>query len=174
MCPISRGVVRRRFPPWARGCCCSTPKFTTGAARTRSAVLQNGLFQLARDYFEKAAAAANPPPEVQARVKQYLFRGRKAPIASSLVRSRVLWQPISIGRQCRGLIRIPNTRLPLLSLCSLTRPFNKQAYGSVFGSGSLLYSYELETQNRDTLEVTTVNYVTISTGGSPARSRSPR
>src|SRR5437764_14988347 len=37
--------------------------------------------------------------------------------------------------------------------------FVKQASGSMFGSGSLLYSYDMETQNRDTLEVTSVTYL---------------
>ena len=41
----------------------------------------------------------------------------------------------------------------------LNTPFTKQASGSVFGSGSAIYSYDLETQNRDTLEVTSVGYL---------------
>ena len=41
----------------------------------------------------------------------------------------------------------------------LNTPFTKQGSGSVFGSGSLLYSYDLETQNRDTFEITGVGYL---------------
>ena len=41
----------------------------------------------------------------------------------------------------------------------LNSQFLKQASGSIFASGSLLYSYDLETQNRDTLDVTSVGYI---------------
>jgi hypothetical protein len=41
----------------------------------------------------------------------------------------------------------------------LNNQFVRQASGSIFGSGSLLYSYDLQTQNRDTLEVTSVGYL---------------
>ena len=41
----------------------------------------------------------------------------------------------------------------------LNSQFVKQPSGSVFASGSLLYSYDLETQNHDLLDVTSVGYV---------------
>ena len=41
----------------------------------------------------------------------------------------------------------------------LGNQFTKQASGSIFGSGSAMYSYDLETQNRDTLDVTGAGYL---------------
>ncbi len=43
--------------------------------------------------------------------------------------------------------------------CCWANQFTKQASGSIFGSGSALYSYDLETQNRDTLDVTGAAYL---------------
>jgi hypothetical protein len=53
------------------------------------------------------------------------------------------------------------TPIPIFgpALITLNAPFTKQASGSIFASGSLLYSYDLETQNRDTLEATSVSYL---------------
>ena len=93
--------------------------------------LKMGSYELARDYFDKALAA-NPPPEVKARVEQ-----SDANVAGS---SQIL---------------TPVFPFPVL----LNTPFTKQGSGSVFGSGSLLYSYDLETQNRDTFEITGVGYL---------------
>src|SRR5205823_7459167 len=42
---------------------------------------------------------------------------------------------------------------------TLNTPFTKQASGSIFGSGSTLYSYDLQTQSRDTLDVTSAIYL---------------
>ena len=41
----------------------------------------------------------------------------------------------------------------------LNNQFTKQGSGSIFGSGSVLYSYDLQTQSRDTLDVTGATYL---------------
>ena len=60
-----------------------------------------GSYDLARDYFEKAAAA-NPPPEVRARIDEYLAQIDKASIAPSPFRLYFSRRPIPDRRQCRA------------------------------------------------------------------------
>jgi Tetratricopeptide repeat len=111
-----------------------------------------GSYDLARAYFAKAAAG-NPPPAVRQRIDDYLaqidraqsrhhfsgylfFGGQYQSDANVAPSSPLIFSPIG----------------PVL----LNSQFTKQASGSLFGTGSLLYSYDLETQNRDTLDVTAV------------------
>ena len=115
-----------------------------------------GSYELARDYFERAAAA-NPPPEVRARVQQYLAEIERAQSRHHLTGYIFFGPQHQSDANVAGASQFltPVFPFPLL----LNAPFTKQASGSVFGSGSLLYSYDLETQSRDTLEVTTVGYL---------------
>jgi hypothetical protein len=115
-----------------------------------------GSYKLARDYFEKAIEA-NPPPQVQAGAEQYLSeieRGQSRQHLSGYVFFGGQYQS---DANVAGSSQILTPVFPFPVL--LNTPFTKQASGSIFSSGSLLYSYDLETQNRDSFEVTGVGYL---------------
>ncbi|HMD67112.1 MAG TPA: tetratricopeptide repeat protein, partial [Stellaceae bacterium] len=113
-----------------------------------------GSFDLARAYFEKAVSA-NPPSEVRARVDQYL-----AQIESSESRHHLSGYVFS-GVQYQTDANVAGSSLILSPVGSvvLGNQFTKQASGSIFTSGSAVYSYDLETQNRDTLDITDATYL---------------
>jgi hypothetical protein len=113
-----------------------------------------GSYDIARDYFAKAAAA-NPPPEVRARIDQYL-----AEIEKSQSRHHVSGYFFT-GIQYQTDANVAGSSLILSPIgpVLLGNQFTKQASGSVFASGSAVYSYDLETQNRDTLDVTGAGYL---------------
>jgi hypothetical protein len=111
-----------------------------------------GSYDLARAYFDKAAAA-NPPPAVRRRIDEYL-----AQIDKAQSRHHVSGYLFFGGQYQTDANVAPSSPLiaspigPVL----LSSQFTKQASGSIFGTGSLVYSYDLETQNRDTLDLTAV------------------
>ena len=114
-----------------------------------------GSYDLARDYFDKAAAA-KPPPEVRARINEYMAQIEKAQSRHHLSGY------VFLGGQYQTDANVaPGSPLILSPIgpVLLNSQFLKQSSGSIFGSGSLLYSYDLETQNRDTLDVTSVGYI---------------
>jgi hypothetical protein len=114
-----------------------------------------GSYSLARAYFARAAAG-NPPPEVRARIDQYLAEIEKGESRHHLSGY------VFFGGQYQSDANVaPGSPLILSPIgpVLLNNQFTKQASGSLFGSGSTLYSYDLETQNRDTLDVTTVTYL---------------
>jgi hypothetical protein len=115
-----------------------------------------GSYELARDYFDKAAAA-NPPPEVRARVEQYLAEIERSQSRHHLSGYVFFGGQYQTDANVAGSSQILTPVFPFPVL--LNTPFTKQASGSIFGSGSLLYSYDMQTQNRDTLEVTGVGYL---------------
>jgi hypothetical protein len=113
-----------------------------------------GSYDIARAYFEKAAAA-NPPPEVRARVDQYLAeieKGESRHRLSGYVFTGVQYQT---DANVAGSSLILSPIGPVL----LGNQFTKQASGSIFGSSSSLYSYDLQTQSHDTLDVTGALYL---------------
>jgi hypothetical protein len=114
-----------------------------------------GSYALARAYFARALAA-NPPPEVRARVDQYL-----AEIEKSESRHHLTGYVFFGGQYQSDANVAPGSPLILSPIgpVLLNNQFTKQASGSQFGSGSVLYSYDLGTQNRDTLDVTGVGYL---------------
>jgi hypothetical protein len=114
-----------------------------------------GSYELARDYFDKAAAA-NPPPEVRARVDEYLAQIEKGQSRHHLSGYTFFGGQYQTNANVAGSSAIQS---PVGLLFLNNTPFAKQASGSIFGSGSLLYSYDLETQNKDTLDVTSVAYL---------------
>jgi hypothetical protein len=108
-----------------------------------------GSFQIARTYFDKALAM-NPAPEIRARVEQYLNE-----IASRLTPHRFSGVA-SIGAQYQTDANVaPGTALinspigPVL----LNNQFVKRGGFNVFATGTGLYTYDLGTQNGDTIEV---------------------
>jgi hypothetical protein len=113
-----------------------------------------GSYDVAKSYFDRAAAA-NPPPEVRARIDQYLADIEKAESRhhfSGYVFSGIQYQT---DANVAGSSLILSPIGPVL----LGNQFTKQASGSIFGSGSAVYSYDLETQSRDTLDVTGATYL---------------
>ena len=114
-----------------------------------------GSYDIARSYFEKAAAA-NPPPEVRARIDQYLADIEKGESRHHLVWILLLRRPVSDRCQCRRLVGDP---LADAAPVVLGNQFTRQASGSIFGSGSAVYSYDLQTQSHDTFDVTGAGYL---------------
>lgn len=114
-----------------------------------------GSFDIARDYFTKAAAA-NPPPNVRARIDEYM-----AQIERETSRHHLSGYVFLGGQYQTDANVAPGSPLILSPIgpVLLNSQFLRQASGSVFASGSVLYSYDLETQNRDSLEVTAVGYL---------------
>jgi hypothetical protein len=114
--------------------------------------LRMGSFDLARAYFDKAAAA-NPPPAVRQRIDDYLAQIDKA-------QSRHHFSGyLFLGGQHQTDANVAPASPLIFSPIGpvlLNSQFSKQASGSIFATGSVLYSYDLQTQNRDTLDVTAV------------------
>jgi tetratricopeptide (TPR) repeat protein len=113
-----------------------------------------GSYGLARDYFDRAAAA-NPPPEIRGRLDQYLAEIEKAESRHRLTGYFFSGVQYQTNANVAGSSVILSPIGPVL----LGNQFTKQASGSIFGSGSVLYSYDLETQSRDTLDVTGATYL---------------
>jgi hypothetical protein len=109
-----------------------------------------GSFDVAKTYFDKAAAG-NPPPEVQERIKQY-----EAQIAQQLSPTR-LSGAFFFGAQYQSDANIAPATATIASPVGpvlLNQQFVKEADWNIFASGSLLYSYDLGNQDHDTIEVT--------------------
>jgi hypothetical protein len=105
-------------------------------------------FDLARSYFE--GCRSQPPAEVRTRVDRTWPISRK--------RNRV----IACRATFSGTTTKPRSPLAVLSPVGpvlLGNHFSKQPSGSIFTSGSVVYSYDLETQSRDTLDVTGSAYL---------------
>jgi hypothetical protein len=115
-----------------------------------------GSFEMAQIYFDKALAA-NPSPEIKARVEQYL-----AEITRRLSPTR-LTGIVTFGAQYQTDANVaPGSSLintPLFGPLLLANQFVKHGDWDVFASESTLFSYDLGTQNRDTFEVGSVGYV---------------
>lgn len=115
-----------------------------------------GSYELARDYFAKAQAG-NPPPEVRRRVAEYLAQIEKAQSRHHFSGYVFFGGQYQSDANVAGSSSILTPVFPFPVL--LNTQFAKQASGSIFGSASALYSYDLETQNRDTIDVTAVGYL---------------
>ena len=118
-----------------------------------------GSYELARTYFDKAAAG-NPPPEVRARVDQYLAEIEKSQSRHHLSGYFFSGFQYQTDANLAGSSTIPAQVFPtVVAPVVLGNQFIKQASGSFFASGATVYSYDLETQNRDTLDVTGAAYL---------------
>ncbi|HUC10077.1 MAG TPA: tetratricopeptide repeat protein [Stellaceae bacterium] len=114
-----------------------------------------GSYDLARDYFGRALAA-NPPTEVRARIDEYMAQIEKATSRNHLSGY------VFLGGQYQSDANVaPGSPLILSPIgpVLLNSQFVKQPSGSVFASGSMLYSYDLEDQRRDSIDVTAVGYI---------------
>ncbi len=109
-----------------------------------------GSFDIARTYFDKAMAA-NPPAEVQQRVNQYLTL-----IDQQLSPTR-LTGSLFFGAQFQSDANVAPASATIASPIGpvlLNNQFVKMSDWDIFGAGSLLYTYDLGTQDHDTIEVT--------------------
>ena len=114
-----------------------------------------GSFEIAQSYFEKALAA-NPPPEVKARVDRYVAQIAREEAPSRLTGYLLLGaQYQSDANVAPGSATIESPIGPLL----LSSQFVKMRDENLFLTGSALYSYDLGTQNRDALEVIGTGFV---------------
>ena len=114
-----------------------------------------GSFDMAQSYFTKALAA-NPPPDVKARVDQYV-----AQITQEQAPSRLTGY-LLFGAQYQSDANVASSSATIDSPIGpllLSSQFVKMRDENLFLTGSALYSYDLGTQNRDTLEVIGTGFV---------------
>jgi hypothetical protein len=110
-----------------------------------------GSYEIARTYFESAAAANPPPPDdVKARIQTYLAEIARL---SGVQRFTGFFL---FGAQYQSDANVapgsPLIHSPFGDVL-LNSQFVKRQDTNVFGTGSVLYSYDLGTQNRDTFEI---------------------
>ena len=115
-----------------------------------------GSFEAAQTYFEKALAA-NPPPDVRARIEAYLAqiaqRGGTEHF-TALLFGGVQYQSDANVAPGSSLI---NTLL--LGPVTLQSQFVKRADANIFGAATLFYAHDLGTQNGDAFEITNTDFV---------------
>jgi hypothetical protein len=108
-----------------------------------------GSYEIARTYFEKALAA-NPPGEVKSRIETYL--GEISNLSSPTRLSGFFF----FGAQYQSDANIapgsPLVHSPVGDVL-LNSEFVKKADTNFFATGSVLYSIDLGTQDRDTFEI---------------------
>jgi len=108
-----------------------------------------GSYEISRTYFERALAA-NPPADAKARIDTYL-----AEIAR-LGATRRFSGYFAFGGQYQSNANLAGSSF--VSGIQLAPEFTKQSDVNIFGGGSFLYSYDLGTQTRDTLEVAGIGF----------------
>lgn len=113
-----------------------------------------GSYEIARSYFEQAARA-NPPEEVKSRIQSYLGEIARRSGVQRLAGFFML------GGQYQTDANVgpgsPLIHSPVGDVL-LNSNFVKKADKNVFGTGAFLYSYDLGTQDRDTIEVGGTGY----------------
>jgi hypothetical protein len=113
-----------------------------------------GSYEIARTYFDRAAAA-NPPEEVKARIETYLGQ------ITRLDAPQLFTGLVFFGAQYQSDANVapgsPGIHSPVGDIL-LNSQFVKRADVNIFGTGTVLYSYDLGTQTRDTLEVVGVGF----------------
>src|SRR5258707_8931502 len=114
-----------------------------------------GSFDVARTYFQKALAG-NPPPEIKNRINVYL-----AEIAQQVSPERITGilfsgvQYQSDANVAPGASVINSPLGPVL----FNNQFVKASDGNIFGSGQVLYTYDLGNQRGDTIEATGTGFI---------------
>ena len=108
-----------------------------------------GSYELSRTYFARALAA-NPPPEVKSRIETYLAE------IDRLSAPRRLSGFFFFGTQYQSDANLapgsPLVHSPVGDVL-LNSEFVKKADVNFFSTGSILYSIDLGTQDRDTIEI---------------------
>lgn len=111
-----------------------------------------GSFDISRDYFNKAAAA-NPPADVQAKINDYLGQIQKLSGGSQF--SGFLFFGAQYQTDANVAPGSPTVLSPISPIAlSLSNDFVKQPDTNIFATTGWLYSYDLETENKDTIDVT--------------------
>jgi tetratricopeptide (TPR) repeat protein len=111
-----------------------------------------GSFQISREYFNKAAAA-KPPADVQSKIDEYLAQIQKLSGGSQF--SGFAFMGVQRQSDANVAPGSPTLISPLSPIAlSLSNDFVKQPDVNIFATTSMLYSYDLETQNHDTVDVT--------------------
>jgi tetratricopeptide (TPR) repeat protein len=110
---------------------------------------QMGSYDVAQTYFQKAIAA-NPPPEVKQRIDTYL--AQIARLNSPQQFTGFVFAGVQYQSDANLAPGSPVIASPIGQVL-LNSQFVKAADESFFATGSALYSYDLGTQNRDTLEI---------------------
>jgi len=108
-----------------------------------------GSFDVARTYFDKAAAS-HPPQEVQDRIKQYLAMIDKETSPTRLTGY------LFLGAQYQSDANIAPANSMVISPVGpvlLNQQFVKEPDFNIFANGSVLYTYDLGTQSHDAIEV---------------------
>jgi hypothetical protein len=108
-----------------------------------------GSFEIARTYFDRAAAA-NPPDEVKARIETYL--GQIVRLDSPQHLAGLVFFGVQYQSDANVAPGSPGIHSPVGDII-LNSQFVKRADVNGFGTGTVLYSYDLGTQTRDTLEI---------------------
>jgi len=103
-----------------------------------------GSFEISRTYFEQALAA-DPPADAKARIDTYLAE------ISRLSAPHRFSGFFSFGLQYQSNANLAGSSL--VSGITLPPQFTKRSDINFFATGSVLYSYDLGTQTRDTLEI---------------------
>ena len=113
-----------------------------------------GSYDIARTYFERAAAS-NPPADVNERIQTYLaeISRRNAPQRFSGFAYFGAQYQTDANIAGSSSIAFPGAVINLLPQFIKRRDYN------FFGTGSVLYSYDLGTQSADTVEVGGTGYV---------------
>ena len=114
-----------------------------------------GSFDVARTYFQKALAG-NPPPEIKNRINVYLaeINQQVAPERiTGIFFSGIQYQSDANVAPGASLINSP------LGPVLLNNQFVKASDGNIFGSGQVLYTYDLGNQRGDTIEATGTGFI---------------
>jgi tetratricopeptide (TPR) repeat protein len=108
-----------------------------------------GSYEAAQSYFDKAKSF-NPPPEVTERVDDYLARIHTAEQASQL--SGFFFMGSQYQTDANVAPGSPLIHSPIGDVL-LSNQFVKHDDANIFATGSVLYSYDIGNQDRDTIEV---------------------
>jgi tetratricopeptide (TPR) repeat protein len=114
-----------------------------------------GSFEAAQSYFDKAMSF-NPPPEVADRVTEYLGKIHSAEQPGHL--TGYFFMGAQYQTDANVAPGSPLIHSPVGDVL-LSSQFVKQADTNFFATGAALYSYDLGTQDRDTMEVTGTGFV---------------
>jgi hypothetical protein len=107
-----------------------------------------GSYEIARTYFD-LAAAANPPQEVKERIQTYL--GAISRLSGPQRFSGSVF--FGVQHQSDANLAGSSSISTPFAVINLLPQFVKRSDLNVFGTGSVLYSYDLGTQERDTFEI---------------------
>lgn len=133
--------------------------FNPGLARVQlelgALYFRMGSYEISRTYFDKALAA-NPPDEVRSRIDTYLAE------IDRLSTPQRFSGYLAFGLQYQSNANLapgsPLVQSPIGDIL-LNSEFVKRSDFNFFTTGSGLYSYDLGTQDRDTIEVGGVGFV---------------